>query len=104
MWEAAGYLGMSEKTLWEVYGHHHPDFLKAASAAISRRIAAPKQSLVISLAEEKRKRAAGPEATENIGGGRSRSRTRLYSDIPCEQGKEQGSFQSWGYFRIRRPH
>jgi integrase len=68
MWEAAGYLGMSEKTLREVYGHHHPDFLKAASAAIGRRIAAPKQSLVISLAEEKRKRSAGPEAIENIGG------------------------------------
>lgn len=26
IWEAAGYLGMSEKMLREVYGHHHPDF------------------------------------------------------------------------------
>jgi integrase len=26
-WEAAGFLGMSEKTLRDVYGHHHPDYL-----------------------------------------------------------------------------
>lgn len=32
MWEAADFLGMSEKTLRETYGHHHPDFLKGASA------------------------------------------------------------------------
>ncbi|GAA0002641.1 hypothetical protein BRDID11002_26420 [Bradyrhizobium diazoefficiens] len=24
MWEAAGFLGMSEMTLRETYGHHHP--------------------------------------------------------------------------------
>ena len=24
--EAAGYLGMSPETLWNVYSHHHPDF------------------------------------------------------------------------------
>jgi integrase len=29
-WQAAGYLGMSVKTLLEVYGHHHPDYLKDA--------------------------------------------------------------------------
>ena len=56
MWEASGYLGMSEKTLREVYGHHHPDFLKGASEAIGRRNKTAKQSLVISLAEEKTKR------------------------------------------------
>jgi hypothetical protein len=51
------------------------DFMwRYVSAAIGRRIAAPKQSLVISLAEEKRKRAAGSEAIENIGGpGRTRT-------------------------------
>jgi len=27
MWDAAGFLGMSEKTLRETHGHHHPDFL-----------------------------------------------------------------------------
>ena len=29
-WDAAGFLGMSEKTLRDVYGHHHPDFLQGA--------------------------------------------------------------------------
>ena len=35
--EAAGYLGMSEKTLEEVYGHHHPDFQRNAASADGRR-------------------------------------------------------------------
>lgn len=30
-WDAAGFLGMSEKTLRDVYGHHHPDFQSSAS-------------------------------------------------------------------------
>lgn len=29
-WEAAGYLGMTEKTFIDVYGHHHPDHQKNA--------------------------------------------------------------------------
>lgn len=29
-WESAGLLGMSEKTLRDVYGHHHPDYLQQA--------------------------------------------------------------------------
>jgi hypothetical protein len=37
MWEAAGFLGMSEKTLRETYGHHHPDFLRGAANAIGTR-------------------------------------------------------------------
>lgn len=32
IWEAAGFLGMSEKVLRDTYGHHHPDFLKGAAA------------------------------------------------------------------------
>ena len=36
-WEAAGFLGMSEKTLRDVYGHHHPDYLQAAAKAIGTR-------------------------------------------------------------------
>jgi hypothetical protein len=72
MWEASGYLGMSEKTLREVYGHHHPDFLKGASEAIGRRNKTAKQSLVIPLAEEKTKRGKVQETIENVGGpGRS---------------------------------
>ena len=52
MWQAAGFLGMSEKTLRDTYGHHHPDFMQGAIAAISAR---PKQKptqndqLVVSL-------------------------------------------------------
>jgi integrase len=35
--EIAGYLGMSEKVLDEVYGHHHPDFQNNAANASGRR-------------------------------------------------------------------
>jgi integrase len=35
-WEAAGF-AMSEKMLREVYGHHHPEFQKAAAENIGRR-------------------------------------------------------------------
>lgn len=31
LWEAAGALGMSIKTLEQVYGHHHPDWQKRAA-------------------------------------------------------------------------
>jgi integrase len=33
-WQAAGYLGMSVKVLIDVYGHHHPDFMKEAVTKI----------------------------------------------------------------------
>jgi integrase len=33
-WQAAGYLGTSVEVLEKVYGHHHPDYLQAAVAAI----------------------------------------------------------------------
>jgi integrase len=36
--EAAGYLGMSLETLWEVYGHHHPAYQPVASTATGRRM------------------------------------------------------------------
>ena len=35
--EIAGFLGMSEKTLEEVYGHHHPDFQSDTAAGDGRR-------------------------------------------------------------------
>jgi integrase len=35
--EAAGYLGMDPNTMWEVYGHHHPDFQRGAASATGRR-------------------------------------------------------------------
>lgn len=35
IWDAAGYLGMSEQTLRSVYGHHHPNYQRKAAAAIT---------------------------------------------------------------------
>jgi hypothetical protein len=37
MWETAGFLGMSKKTVRDVYGHHHPDSLQGAAKAIGTR-------------------------------------------------------------------
>jgi len=41
VWQAAGFLGMSVKTLIETYGHHHPDHLKDA---VSKMTAKPTAS------------------------------------------------------------
>ena len=74
MWQAAGFLGMSEKTLRDTYGHHHPDFLREAADAISSRPVPKKVALVVSLVEEKAKRAGAAQPTEIIGGpGRTRT-------------------------------
>ena len=35
IWDAAGFLGMTRETLEKVYGHHHPDHLRSAAAALS---------------------------------------------------------------------
>jgi len=37
IWEAAGFLGMSPEVLQDTYGHHHPDFLQGAAAAIGQK-------------------------------------------------------------------
>jgi hypothetical protein len=37
LWQASGYLAMSEKVLTEVYGHHHPDYMRAAADALGRK-------------------------------------------------------------------
>jgi hypothetical protein len=69
MWEAAGFLGMSEKTLRDTYGHHHPDHLRGAAEAIGSRPAPKKNvALVVSLVEEKEKRVRVVQPTEIIGG------------------------------------
>jgi integrase len=78
-WEAAGFLGMSEKTLRDVYGHHHPDYLQGAAKAIG---AKKPISLVIPLVRQHQRGAIPPQLTEIVGGGRSPSRTRLHSQIP----------------------
>ena len=35
IWQAAGYLGMSAQMIERTYGHHHPDFMRGAAAAIT---------------------------------------------------------------------
>jgi integrase len=35
IWQAAGYLGMSATMIERTYGHHHPDYMRAAAAAIT---------------------------------------------------------------------
>jgi hypothetical protein len=37
IWEAAGFLGMSPEVPQLVYGHHHPDYLRSAAAAIAQK-------------------------------------------------------------------
>jgi len=36
-WDAANFLGMSQKMLEDVYGHHHPDFQKDIAAKVGRK-------------------------------------------------------------------
>ena len=36
LWQASGFLAMSEKTLVEVCGHHHPDFMREGAEAIGK--------------------------------------------------------------------
>jgi integrase len=36
VWEAAGFLGMSVEMFERVYGHHHPEYQRAASEAVGR--------------------------------------------------------------------
>ncbi|MFC4922431.1 MULTISPECIES: tyrosine-type recombinase/integrase [Bradyrhizobium] len=69
MWEAAGFLGMSEKTLRETHGHHHPDHLRVAANAIGTHSAPSKNvGLVVSLVDEKARRQKPAQSLENIGG------------------------------------
>jgi hypothetical protein len=77
MWDAAGFLGMSEKTLRDVYGHHHPEHLRSAASAISR----PRQSLVISLEKEKTANRTPPQPLEIIGGPGSCATARRFQQL-----------------------
>jgi len=79
-WDAAGFLGMSEKTLRDIYDHHHPDYLQGAAKAIG---AKKPVSLVIPLVKQHQRRELSSQHIETIGGGRSRSRTCLPHQIPC---------------------
>jgi integrase len=44
IWQAAGYLGMSTEMVERTYGHHHPEYMRAAAEAITS-----KQSQNVSL-------------------------------------------------------
>jgi integrase len=88
VWEAAGFLGMSEKTLRETYGHHHTDFLRGAVDAVGQK-PLRRETLAKTLADGRRKRAGARLTTENTGGGRSRSRTRLRPHFPGSREKNR---------------
>lgn len=53
IWQAAGFLGMSEKTLRDTYGHHHPDHMLWAAEAITSKDQVVKK--VVSLNEARGK-------------------------------------------------
>lgn len=57
LWEAAGFLGMSEKTLRDVYGHHSPDHMGGAAKAVTAK-APTNDVLVVSLVERRERRPA----------------------------------------------
>ena len=50
IWQAAGYLGMSAEMIERTYGHHHPDYMRAAAQAITSK-QQQNVSLVVSLVE-----------------------------------------------------
>ncbi|MDP2621449.1 MAG: tyrosine-type recombinase/integrase [Hyphomicrobiales bacterium] len=68
LWEAAGFLGMSEKVLRDVYGHHHPDFQREAADALGY---GKRVSLAQSLADDGERKAR----IKAIIGGPGRTRT-----------------------------
>jgi hypothetical protein len=37
VWDAAKFLGMTPQMVERVYGHHSPEFLRSAAAALGRR-------------------------------------------------------------------
>jgi hypothetical protein len=70
-WQAAGFLGMSAELIDCVYGHYLPAHLRGAARAIGYR---SREKLVVSLGEERAKRAGSLQPIENIGGpGRTRT-------------------------------
>jgi hypothetical protein len=53
IWQAAGYLGMSAEMIERTYGHHHPEYMRAAAAAITSK-QSQNVSLVVSLVESEK--------------------------------------------------
>jgi len=65
MWEASGFLGMTQETLQNVYGHHHPDHLQGAATAIGYR---KNVSLTESLTARTHASHQPSQSIEKIGG------------------------------------
>jgi integrase len=65
MWQASRFLGMTQETLENVYGHHHPDHLREAATAIGYQ---RRESLAQSLANRQPVRDTSSEVVEKIGG------------------------------------
>ncbi len=51
IWQASGFLGMSPQVLINTYGHHHPDYMGQAAAAISRKDRKENVSVVKSVVD-----------------------------------------------------
>jgi integrase len=45
-WQASGFLGISVKVLLDTYGHHHPDYMREAAAAITSKDRKPADAVV----------------------------------------------------------
>ncbi|MCW5676567.1 hypothetical protein [Pseudorhodoplanes sp.] len=95
LWEASRFLGMTQKTLESVYGHHHPEHLREAASATGYQ---PRQSLAESLAGSDTGQRAPTETVEKIGGPawtRTRNQTVMSADdnsSDVENADEFGSF------------
>jgi integrase len=55
-WQAAGFLGMSLKTLLDTYGHHHPDYMREAAEGITSKDRSTNVSVVETVVELNRHR------------------------------------------------
>ena len=65
VWDAAGFLGMSVEMFERVYGHHHPDFQRAASEAMGR---SPRQNATdIAKPKANKSNPVGPRPPINAG-------------------------------------
>jgi hypothetical protein len=88
---------MSVEMLESTYGHHHPDHYGQAVNAMNRGQAenaksdSQKQKGDVKVVEAQEPQRDTAQSVEIVGGGRSRSRTRLHPQIPYQQGKEQGT-------------
>ena len=56
-WQAAGFLGMSVDVLLKTYGHHHPDYMQEAAAAITRNDRTMNVSVVNTVVDLKKRKS-----------------------------------------------